>query len=245
MGRMTFSRAVLSVTLPAALIGALVGGLVGSGVAWQVFTRRTPSLPESGTRFLETVTSEEEAVITLVEQTSPAVVSIIITKNLPVLERFFGNPFEGLPFPFEIPEFQERGQREQRIGGGSGFIVSSDGLVVTNRHVVAETDADYTVVLASGKQYKATVLARDPVQDIAVLKINITRLPTVRLGNSDTVKTGQKVVAIGYALGEFQNTVSLGVVSGLSRSIVASSGQSSETLEGLIQTDASINPGNS
>lgn len=163
----------------------------------------------------------------VVDMASPAVVSVIVSKYVAVLDQF-------------------RISKELReVGGGTGFIVSSDGLVVTNKHVVYDEDAQYTVLTNDGKKYPAPVLARDPVQDIAILDISATGLPTVKLGNSDGLRIGQTVIAIGNALGEFRNTVSVGVVSGLARSVIASGGGISEQLDELIQTDAAINQGNS
>ncbi len=197
-------------------------------------------------------TEHERRVVGVVKEASPAVVSIIISKYVPVVERYYVNPFEGLPqefqpfFNFQIPQYKKKGMKKQEIGGGSGFIVSSDGLVVTNKHVVADKDASYTVLTNDGKKYDAKVLARDPLKDIAILKIKAKNLPTLKLGDSDNIMIGQSVIAIGNALGEFRNTVSVGVVSGLSRTIVASGGLgNSETIEGVIQTDAAINHGNS
>ncbi|TSC96892.1 MAG: hypothetical protein Athens071426_392 [Parcubacteria group bacterium Athens0714_26] len=196
----------------------------------------------------------EEAIISAVEQASPSVVSIVISKYLPVIEQCPANPFGDLP-----PEFQEffgggfqfsvpcqKGAELKEVGGGSGFIISADGLILTNKHVVADEKAQYTVLTNDGKKYTAKVLARDPVQDLAVVKIEAAGLKTLKLGNSDAIKLGQTAIAIGNALGEFRNTVSVGVISGLARNITASdqSGKS-EILEGLIQTDAAINPGNS
>jgi serine protease Do len=130
---------------------------------------------------------------------------------------------------------------------GCGFIVSADGMIVTNKHVVADKEASYTVFTNDGKKYKAKVLARDPMQDVAIVKIEATGLPVVKLGDSDGIRLGQAAVAIGNALGEYRNTVSVGIISGLARTVTASSqgGSDSETLEGVIQTDAAINPGNS
>ena len=199
----------------------------------------------------------EQAVVDAVKKTSPAVVSIIISKNVPVVEQCPYNPFGNLP-----PEFQQffgngsdftqpcdTGKTQlQEVGGGSGFIISSDGLILTNKHVVADTGASYTVLLDDGTKYDAKVLARDPVQDFAVVKIDATGLPTVVLGDSNTLALGQTTIAIGNALGEFSNTVSVGVISGLSRTVTAgdpNSTQGEETIHGVIQTDAAINPGNS
>jgi len=197
----------------------------------------------------------EQAIIKAVEQASPAVISIIISKDLPVIEQCPYSPFSNLPsefqqffgggFGFEFYQPCQKGTKKQEIGGGSGFIISSDGLIVTNKHVVVDEKASYMVLTNDGKKYEAKVLARDPSRDFAVLKISATNLPVVGLGDSDTLKLGQTTIAIGNALGEFRNTVSVGVISGLSRSVTASGAGFSETFEGLIQTDAAINQGNS
>lgn len=211
------------------------------------------STSENKTPYLSAI-DYEQAVISAVEKASPAVVSIIISKDLPIIEQCPYNPFSGLP-----PEFQQffgdqqfqfyapckKGIKRQEIGGGSGFIISPDGLIVTNKHVVTDESADYTVLTNDGKKYGAKVLAVDPVRDFAAVKISVTGLPTLKFGNSDVLKLAQSVIAIGNALGEFRNTVSVGVISGLSRSITASGGGLVENIEGVIQTDAAINPGNS
>jgi len=193
-------------------------------------------------------TTQEETIIWVVEETSPAVVSIIVTKDLPIIEQYFYEPFEefGIPFEFQIPQYRQKGFEKKEVGGGTGFIVSEDGMVLTNRHVVLDEEADYTVLTNDGQKFIAEVLAKDPVQDIAVIKIEPdTTLSVVKLGDSSKLQIGQTVIAIGNALSEFQNTVSVGVISGLSRTITASGGGLIETLEDVIQTDAAINRGNS
>ncbi len=196
----------------------------------------------------------ESLITQIAEKSSKAVVSIIISKYVPIVERFYINPFEEFDFPpeikpffeFQIPQYREKGYEKQKIGGGTGFIVSSDGLIVTNKHVVSDSKAEYTVYLNDGRKFKAEILAIHPTDDIALIKIQANNLPTLTLGDSDKVKLGQFVIAIGNALAEFQNTVSFGVVSGLKRSITASDKSGNvERLEGLIQTDAAINFGNS
>lgn len=194
-------------------------------------------------------TSQEEKIISAVNETSPAVVSIIISKDLPVLEQFFINPFEqfGAPFDLQIPQYRQKGTEKKEIGGGTGFIISSDGMVITNRHVVQDTEAEYTVLTNDGENYEAEVLAIDPVQDLAIIKIksNKTDFKVAKLGDSSGLQIGQTVIAIGNALGEYRNTVSVGVISGLGRTVTASGGGLSETLENIIQTDSAINAGNS
>ncbi|HSX42205.1 MAG TPA: trypsin-like peptidase domain-containing protein [Candidatus Saccharimonadales bacterium] len=129
---------------------------------------------------------------------------------------------------------------------GSGFIVTSDGLIATNKHVVTG-NAGFKVTTSDGKTYDATVAATDPVIDFALLKITAHGLPVVDFGNSDDVQVGQWVVAIGNALGQYQNTVTVGVISGLNRqaSPADEATGATESLDNLIQTDAAINPGNS
>lgn len=203
-------------------------------------------------------TNQESEIIKAVEEYSPAVVSIIVTKDLPVIERYYGSPFGGGFFEeffgddfgdffgFNTPQYREQGTQKREVGGGTGFIVSSDGYIITNKHVVDDADAEYTVLMNDESKYEASVLARDQFNDIAVLKIEKSGLKPVKLGDSANLKVGQTVIAIGNSLGEFRNTVSTGVISGLSRSVLAGGfGTASEQLMGVIQTDASINPGNS
>jgi len=197
--------------------------------------------------------SYEQAIIDSVKSATPSVVSIIISKNVPQYEEQFVNPFGnipgfGSPFEFQIPQYVQKGTQLQEVGAGSGFIVSDTGLVLTNKHVVSDTAADYTVITNDGQKYSAKVLALDPVQDLAIIKIQSDKkFPPITLGDSSGVQLGQGAIAIGNALGQFSNTVSVGVVSGLGRTVSASdqAGSFSETLEGIIQTDAAINPGNS
>jgi len=197
----------------------------------------------------------EDAVTSAVEMASKSVVSISASKDVPLLEECAdNNPFSDLP-----PEFQQffgngmnfstkcesTKTQKKEIGGGSGFVISNDGLILTNKHVIADANADYTVFTNDGKKYPAKVVAKDPSNDIAVLKIEAS-LPAAVLGDSDSLKLGQTAIAIGNALGEYRNTVSVGVLSGLSRSVTASgAGVGSEKIDGVLQTDAAINPGNS
>ncbi|MBI2055338.1 MAG: trypsin-like peptidase domain-containing protein [Candidatus Sungbacteria bacterium] len=196
--------------------------------------------------------THEQQIISVVQKTLPAVVSIIVGKDLAALEA------EGFPFFGEAPftdeteeEIVERLPKTDsgkiRAGGGSGFIVDPRGFVLTNKHVVSDPRAEYTVFTPDEEKYPAKVMARDPINDVAILRIEAERLPVITLGDSNKILLGQSVVAIGNALGEFKNTVSTGIVSGLSRYITAVTDMAghAERLRGLVQTDAAINPGNS
>jgi S1-C subfamily serine protease len=146
-----------------------------------------------------------------------------------------------------MPKIKNGKKESVKIGGGSGFIISPDGIILSSRHVVEDPDADYTVIVEPTKKYPAQILGCDPINDIAILKIDEKGLPFLKLGDSDKIELGQEVVAVGNALGEFHDTVSFGIVSGLSRYIKATNefSKQAERLRGLIQTDAAINPGNS
>jgi len=187
---------------------------------------------------------ERSPIVEVAKKVCPAVITIVITKDLPKVEGFYFFPFGGQELA--IPKF-EKGKEKTRIGGGSGFTVSPDGYVITSSHVVADPEADYTVILEPTKRYPAKVISKDPISDISILKINSKDLPYLELGDSDKIELGEEVVAVGNALGEFHDTVSSGIISGMSRAITAFSGLTNRTaqLRGLIQTDAAINPGNS
>ena len=187
---------------------------------------------------------EKSPIVEVAKKVCPAVITIVITKDLPKVEGFYFFPFGGQELA--IPKF-EKGKEKTRIGGGSGFTVSPDGYVITSSHVVADPEADYTVILEPTKRYPAKVISKDPISDISILKINAKDLPYLELGDSDKIELGEEVVAVGNALGEFHDTVSSGIISGMSRAITAFSGLTNRTaqLRGLIQTDAAINPGNS
>lgn len=128
---------------------------------------------------------------------------------------------------------------------GTGFIISDDGLIVTNKHVVADMTLKYKVVIGKDEVVGVENIYRDPLNDLAILRVKKNGLNAVELGDSDKLKVGQSVIAIGTALGEFRSTVTKGVVSGLGRGIVAGSAENIEKLDNVIQTDAAINPGNS
>ena len=238
------------------ILAALSFGALGGALSDYFLSCETCICPEpvlsdqedSGKQYIPQTTHEQK-VINAVEKASPSVVSIVITKYLPVIEEYYFSPFQDFfweDFGFGIPQYKEGEKEEVEIAGGSGFIISEDGLILTNRHVVADEEAEYTVLTNDEEKYSATVLAKDPINDLAVIKIEADRkfIP-LPLGDSDFLQEGQTVIAIGNALGEFKNTVSTGVVSGLKRDIIASGGGETELLENLIQTDAAINQGNS
>lgn len=169
------------------------------------------------------VTAEEEIIANVVDKVSPSVVSIVTSAQT--------TSFYGV---------------QQEEGAGTGIIVSKDGYILTNKHVVSGVDT-VDIALHDGTTHKGVkVVGRDPLNDIAFLKIdNVNDLPAAELGDSSSIRVGQKVVAIGNSLGQYQNTVTSGIISGTGRPISAQAGDSVEHLTDLIQTDAAINPGNS
>lgn len=180
------------------------------------------------------VVTEESMVIDVVKKVSPSVVTVGITKNQPVID-WGSDPFGFFQMPIQ------RGTQQIKQDIGSGFIVKSDGLIVTNKHVVGDTAAKYRVITTDNKSFDVVKIYRDPTNDLAILKIEAANLPTIELGDSSKLQVGQMAIAIGTALGEFRSTVTTGVVSGIGRNITASY----EKLDNIIQTSAAINPGNS
>jgi len=221
-------------------IGLVLLGAVGGGaLADRLFGLKPLDLilPRGASTFRldQRILTEESVVIDVAERASPSVVTVSIqTPKRRILEL---SPFGGFSSRVE-------GGTPQDIG--TGFIVSEDGLIVTNKHVVSE-DATYKVVTKDGQEFEVTQISRDPSNDIAVIKINASNLTPVELGDSGNLKVGQFVIAIGTALGEFRHTVTTGVISGLGRGITAGSVYQGfvERLDDVIQTDAAINPGNS
>lgn len=248
------------------LIALVVGFLAGGLGAWSV---QNFLLPQSDRLQAETtqnqaatdsesfsnLRAEEISTIDVVEHVSPSVVSIIVSKELtPRSSRM--TPFDDFLFNFPgfdffaVPPGQsddDSDSIEQEVGAGTGFIVSEDGLIITNRHVVDDDEAVYSVFTYDGEKHEAEVLARDPILDLAVLRIDpeeTTYAPLV-LGDSEKLKIGQTVIAIGNTLGEFRNTVTKGVVSGIGRTITAGGLGGASVIEEAIQTDAAISSGNS
>lgn len=243
---MKFSRLILIFAV--ALL--LITGLSNTGYIKSLTKNFSFSQPErndnsqsSGSETKVRLSNEESVTIDVVEKASPAVVTVGITQTRAVGRIFEFDPFDPFsPFRQRTGETQEL---EQDIG--SGFIVSADGLVVTNKHVVSDAESKYRVITKEDKTYDVTRIYRDPVNDLAILKIDASGLPTVELGDSSKIRVGQLAIAIGTALGEFRSTVTTGVISGMGRGITAGSPfeGAAERLDNVIQTDAAINPGNS
>lgn len=192
--------------------------------------------------------TEESGVINVVKNVGPSVVTIIEKAPAQQNSSFSFGPF-GFFQTTPAPK-----QEDQTAGIGSGFILNSSGLIVTNKHVVADsgTGIKYQIITSNNKTYTAQKIYRDPLNDIAFIQINPTenagqKLTPVDFGDSNHLQVGQFVIAIGTALGEFRNTVTTGVISGLGRGITAGSQFEGfvEKLDNVIQTDAAINPGNS
>jgi len=210
------------------IILAVAGIGAGGALIWNNFI----TVPATAD---ELSLDEQEATIRAIKEVSPAVVSIIVDDYSDVM--VIGNGKAVVQ------------KEKKQVGSGTGFIISPDGYILTNRHVVKSGNintAEYQIILNSGKRYYAQYIGVDPLKDLGVLKIFDKDLPFVELGNSDDLVQGMSVVAIGNALGRYQNTVTKGIVSALGRSLEASDAKGNvEVLDNVIQTDAEINPGNS
>lgn len=224
-------------SVPFIIIVAAVLVLAGA-IAYKYFGEGLPQIKSQtgGEKTLQTqrVVDEESAVIDVVEKVSPSVVSIAVENRQTI--NLFGIPAQN---------------RQKESGIGTGFVVSKDGLILTNRHVVSDPDLKYVVVSKdkSGNTKKLPVVKinRDPFNDLALVRVDANDLAPVELGDSDHLKVGQSAIAIGNALGEFDNTVTTGVISALGRAVspIDPSSGIAEKLDDLIQTDAAVNPGNS
>lgn len=191
----------------------------------------------------KTIVYEESVITQVVEESLPSVVTVGISKTTTTGDFFQFDPFN--PFsPFQ----QIPGQKEKiEHNIGSGFIISQDGLIITNKHVVSDTSASYKILTNDKKTFNVEKIYRDPLNDLSILKINATGFKPLKLGDSSRLKLGQLTIAIGTPLGEFTNTVTKGIVSGLGRGITAGSPFEGyvEKLDNVIQTDAPISAGNS
>lgn len=192
-------------------------------------------------------------VVSTIKKVMPAVVSITISKHAEDIEKeipkefYHATPGKNSGEAFKIPKELVDSHGMVQVGGGSGFVAESSGIVLTNKHVLSDPKAEYTVILSDGRKFPAEILSRDPINDVAIVKIDAGNLPAVKLGDATKLELGESVIAIGNALGIFKNTVSAGIISGLSRAIMAQAEPNSapQEMRGLIQTDAAINIGNS
>lgn len=203
--------------------GCFAAGLSGGYIASRLGDGPTVIDRGSSLDGNKLVSKEEEDISAVANKVSPSVVSIVTEAKS---QSFFG--------------------AETQHGAGTGIIVSEDGYVLTNKHVVSDTQG-LSVITSDGTVYESVkVVGEDPLNDLAFLKINgAGKLKPAALGDSSSVRIGQKVVAIGNSLGEFQNTVTYGIISGKGRPVSAQDDKGYETLTDLLQTDAAINPGNS
>ena len=190
-----------------------------------------------------------ESTANIAEELSDSVVTVSIKKlNVKtdlndILDPFnFFNLYPKRMNPNIKPEYEEI---QQDIG--TGFVVGNEKFVITNKHVVSDIEAKYKIIDKNDKEYDVSKIYRDPSNDLAILEVKDLSVDSIYLGDSDKLRVGDDVVAIGTALGEFRHTVTTGVISGLGRGITASDGFGGfvESLENIIQTDAAINPGNS
>ena len=229
---------VLLVILIATL--GIISGIEQYGPHIQNLFKKT-SLPSFQQPQQVKIVTEESVTINVVKTVGPSVVTVVGEGQTP--QQIDLGPFS----IFNIPQDQTP---QQSVG--SGFVESTDGMIITNKHVVSDTSAKYHVVTFDNKTYDVQKIYRDPLNDIAILKIDPNQnvgssLKAITMGDSTHLQVGQFVVAIGTALGEFRNTVTTGVVSGLGRGITAGDEfqGSAEKLDNVIQTSAAINPGNS
>lgn len=230
------SRVFIIAIVVSFIVGGLSGGIIG-GLSAGIFSDNN-QVSKTSVINKQINVQESSSTIEVVERVSPSVVSIVITKDLSEIYDLYD------PFGFFYDNNTPSGQTE--VGGGTGFIIDASGLILTNRHVVSDTEAEYTVITNDGTSYPAEVLGTDPFNDIGIVKIEATGLKPVELGNSDQIQIGQTVITIGNTLAEYQNTVTRGVVSGIDRTITAGDSYgASEIIDEAIQTDAAINPGNS
>lgn len=249
------NRTILFIATAIAAVVGMIGGVFaslvltstiqGSDFLGSVLFGHDDLTEQQVERQIIELIEDESATIAVVERVTPAVVSVLIEKTRGELARDDYSFFDPYAFPRE-PLTQKEADELVEIGGGSGFFVTTDGYIVTNRHVVSDDSAIFTVVTNDGAELPAQLVATDPFLDIAILKVEGEQFPVAQLGSSTEIRIGQTVIAIGNTLSEFRNTVTKGVISGINRRVVAGdSFGESDVIERAIQTDAAINPGNS
>lgn len=232
-------------------------GVVASGVITVLYAQsaRQPSINAHtgtvSTTAIAPLVETQNAFAAVAQSVTPAVVSIHIEGQRPVSQRMQEMPdFPdlrqfGFPDMGGMPHRGRGGQQEDQVihASGSGFIVSPDGTILTNNHVVADANK-VTVILSDRREFDAKVVGRDPTTDVAVIKIDGHNLPTVPLGNDETARVGDWVLAIGNPLG-LDFTVTQGIISAKGRGGLAGLYDSPYAVVDNLQTDAPINPGNS
>ncbi len=257
MERRTKIGVVLALVLTL-IVGVVIGGLGGRGVneylarlnpspaalpvAQPVSSTNKPGSTQAPTAAPTpagdaTLAPADMSVVQAVKQVSPAVVTVINTLRPDAQP----NPIQGMPFPLPFPQpgQPQPGQPQQPThASGTGVIISKDGYIITNNHVI-ENQQSLAVIFADGTRHEATLVGTDPLMDVAVIRVKDAVPGVAELGDSSALLPGETVIAIGSPLGDFKNSVTVGVVSALNRSVPGSS------QEGLIQTDAAINHGNS
>lgn len=226
--RKTFSSKIRRIVIATLIaVSLILVGIVALGVYWFTHTNHNPITVRQATRDDGNLlrTDVETTVSAVADKVSPSVVSIVTSVQT---QSMFG---------------PQTGQ-----AAGTGIIISKDGYILTNNHVVKSASA-MQIVATDGTVYdNVKMIGSDPLNDVAYLKIEgVDNLTPASIGDSSTVRVGQQVVAIGNALGQYQNTVSSGIISGKGRPVAAAdeSGSGAESLTDLLQTDAAINPGNS
>jgi serine protease Do len=235
--------------------GAFAGGvLLASGLEWTAGSHAATMLQtteQPSKQDVRPVAELSQAFISIAESVTPAVVAIETERAATTGPRRGRGQDEGdedgqgFPFPFPFPQQGPQGPQQ---ASGSGFLISDDGYIVTNNHVVADAD-QINVILTDNRQLRARLVGRDPLTDVAVIKIEGDRFPAVRLGRSEDVRIGEWVLAIGNPL-DLGITVTSGIVSAQGRSLnnllATNAGENGGwAIEDFVQTDAPINPGNS
>lgn len=194
-----------------------------------MYSFKSESTPESqeDKQVVLNVTEEENAIINVVKNSSSSVVSIAVS---------------------QLKLKSGEGIVDEVSNIGTGFVVDTNGIIITNQHVVSDTSVTYKIITNEGKEYEIVEILRDDINDLAILKVDATSLDAIELGDSDNLLVGQTVIAIGTPLGEYAGSVTTGIISGLNRSVRTSSGwfgSTTKVYEDAIQTDAAVNPGNS
>ena len=238
------------------LISVVFGALSGAGASMYLITNGYVDLG-SGDQVNTTITevyNEESQLIAAYDKVSPAVISIIALQDLNAYYNEYWGP---LDYYYSYDESDSSSENMQEVGGGTAFIISKDGMAVTNRHVIEDETLEYVAYMDDGTEFDVEILDVDDTNDLAILQLTaaedseaagkIGSLPYVEFGDSSSLDVGQMVLAIGNAFAEYDNTTTAGIISATGREIVASGmyGANPEQLDDLIQTDAAINPGNS